>query len=57
MTVEQFIADTLAVTDYLRERFDQDKIYPLGHSWAASSASRQRPGPPSATTPTSGWCR
>jgi pimeloyl-ACP methyl ester carboxylesterase len=35
MTVEQFIADTLAVTDYLRERFDQDKVYLLGHSWGS----------------------
>jgi pimeloyl-ACP methyl ester carboxylesterase len=35
MTVEQFIADTLTVTDYLRERFDQDKIYLLGHSWGS----------------------
>jgi pimeloyl-ACP methyl ester carboxylesterase len=33
MTVEQFIDDTLAVTDYLRGRFDRDKIYLLGHSW------------------------
>lgn len=33
MTVEQFIDDTLAVTDYLRGRFGQDKIYLLGHSW------------------------
>jgi pimeloyl-ACP methyl ester carboxylesterase len=35
MTVEQFIADTLAVTDYLRDRFDQDKLYLLGHSWGS----------------------
>ena len=35
MNVEQFIADTLAVTDYLRERFQQDKIYLLGHSWGS----------------------
>jgi pimeloyl-ACP methyl ester carboxylesterase len=35
MTVEQFIADTIAVTDYLRERFDQDKIFLLGHSWGS----------------------
>ncbi len=35
MTVEQFVADTLAVTDYLRERFHQDKIYLLGHSWGS----------------------
>jgi pimeloyl-ACP methyl ester carboxylesterase len=33
MTVEQFIGDTLAVTDYLRRRFGPDKIYLLGHSW------------------------
>ena len=35
MTVEQLIADTIAVTDYLRERFGQDKIYLLGHSWGS----------------------
>jgi pimeloyl-ACP methyl ester carboxylesterase len=35
MTIEQFIDDTLAVTDYLRERFDQDQIYILGHSWGS----------------------
>ncbi|HEU4540914.1 MAG TPA: alpha/beta fold hydrolase [Jiangellaceae bacterium] len=35
MTVAQFVADTLAVTDYLRERFGQDKIYLLGHSWGS----------------------
>ena len=32
MTVEQMIADTLAVTNYLRNRFGQDKIYLMGHS-------------------------
>lgn len=35
MTVGQFIADTIDVADYLRERFDQDKIYLLGHSWGS----------------------
>jgi pimeloyl-ACP methyl ester carboxylesterase len=35
MTVEQHVADTLAVTDYLRERFGRDKIYLLGHSWGS----------------------
>jgi pimeloyl-ACP methyl ester carboxylesterase len=35
MTVEQFISDTLAVTDHLRERFGQDRIYLLGHSWGS----------------------
>jgi pimeloyl-ACP methyl ester carboxylesterase len=32
MTVAQSIADTLAVTNYLRQRFHQDKIYLLAHS-------------------------
>jgi pimeloyl-ACP methyl ester carboxylesterase len=35
MTIEQYIADTLSVTDYLRQRFHQDKIYLLGHSWGS----------------------
>jgi pimeloyl-ACP methyl ester carboxylesterase len=32
LTLEQLIADTLAVTHYLRQRFAQDKIYLMGHS-------------------------
>ena len=35
MTIEQFIDDTLKVTDYLRQRFSQDRIYILGHSWGS----------------------
>lgn len=35
MTIEKFIDDTLAVTDYLRDRFGQDRIYLLGHSWGS----------------------
>jgi pimeloyl-ACP methyl ester carboxylesterase len=35
MTIEQFISDILAVTDYLRQRFHHDKIYLLGHSWGS----------------------
>ncbi len=35
MTVDQMIADTIAVTDYLRKRFGQDKIILLGHSWGS----------------------
>jgi pimeloyl-ACP methyl ester carboxylesterase len=31
-TVEQAIADTLAVTNYLRSRFHKDKIYMMAHS-------------------------
>jgi pimeloyl-ACP methyl ester carboxylesterase len=32
MTSEQFVADTLAVTDYLRTRFGKEKIYLMAHS-------------------------
>ena len=32
LNLEQMISDTLVVTDYLRERFKQDKIYLMGHS-------------------------
>ena len=32
MTVEQSIADTLSVTNYLKCRFGQEKIYLLAHS-------------------------
>jgi pimeloyl-ACP methyl ester carboxylesterase len=32
MVPEQFIADTLSVTDYLRNRFSKDKIYLMAHS-------------------------
>jgi pimeloyl-ACP methyl ester carboxylesterase len=32
MNLEQMISDTLEVTNYLRNRFHQDKIYLMGHS-------------------------
>ncbi len=35
MTCEQFLADAIAVTEYLRERFGQDRICLLGHSWGS----------------------
>jgi pimeloyl-ACP methyl ester carboxylesterase len=35
MTAEQFIADTLSVTDYLRDRFSKEKIYLMAHSGGA----------------------
>lgn len=33
---EQFVADGLEVTKYLRERFQQDKIFLVGHSWGSA---------------------
>lgn len=35
MTMDQMIADTIEVADYLRERFGQDRIMLLGHSWGS----------------------
>jgi pimeloyl-ACP methyl ester carboxylesterase len=32
ITLEQMVSDTRQVTDYLRKRFKQDKIYLMGHS-------------------------
>lgn len=32
-TIEQFLKDTNEITDYLREEFNQPKIFVCGHSW------------------------
>ena len=33
LTVDQYAADLIELTDILRERFDEQKIYLVGHSW------------------------
>ena len=33
MTVNQFLEDTHAITQYLKKRFEKEKIFLLGHSW------------------------
>lgn len=33
LTLEQMITDTVELTNYLRERFDEDRIYLVGNSW------------------------
>jgi len=46
LTVDQYVADLLELTDILRERFDEQKIYLVGHSWGTIIgvlAAQQRP--------------
>lgn len=35
MNPEQAVADTIELTNYLRQRFDEDKIYLMGESWGS----------------------
>ena len=35
MTAEQMVEDTRVITEYLKARFGQDKIFLLGHSWGS----------------------
>jgi pimeloyl-ACP methyl ester carboxylesterase len=47
LTLEQMISDTLEVTNYLRRRFGQEKIYLMGHSggtFIAIQAAAREPG-------------
>jgi pimeloyl-ACP methyl ester carboxylesterase len=46
LTLEQTVRDTIEVTDYLRHRFDEQKIYLVGNSWGTIPgvlAVQQRP--------------
>lgn len=36
LTVDTYIKDGLALTEYLRKQFDQDKIYLVGESWGSA---------------------
>ena len=57
MTIEQFIADTIAVTDYLRNGSTRTGSTSWATPGAASSPSKQRQGHRSGTRPTSEWRR
>lgn len=46
LTVDQYVADLIELTDILRERFDEQKIYLVGHSWGTIIgllAAQERP--------------
>lgn len=46
ITPERAVADLIELTDYLRDRFDEEKIYLLGESWGTAPAvlaAQQRP--------------
>jgi proline iminopeptidase len=46
MTLDRAVADAIEVTNYLRDRFDEEKIYILGESWGTTLgvlAVQQRP--------------
>ncbi|MFC0090032.1 alpha/beta hydrolase [Allobacillus sp. GCM10007491] len=35
LTVERYIKDTLAITEYVKEKLNKEKIYLMGHSWGS----------------------
>ena len=45
-TLDRLVVDTIEVTNYLRDRFDQEKIYLVGQSWGSTLgvlAAQQHP--------------
>lgn len=46
LTVDQLVADTIEVTEYLNDRFDESGVYVVGNSWGTTLgvlAAQQRP--------------
>lgn len=56
-TTEQSVQDALAVTDALRARFGQDRIYLMGHSYGTFIGLLCAQAAPENTTPTPPWAR
>ena len=40
LTVEQYVSDIVELTEILRARFDEEKIYLVGHSWGTIIGTR-----------------
>jgi pimeloyl-ACP methyl ester carboxylesterase len=57
ITVDRLVDDTIEVSRSLCERFGQQKIYLMAHSWGTFLASRRLRKPPNCTTRTSAWPR
>jgi len=46
LTIDQYVSDIIELTDILRSRFDEEKVYLVGHSWGTIigvKATQQRP--------------
>lgn len=46
LTVDQYVTDLIELTNLLRSRFDEEKIYLVGHSWGTiigAKAAQQQP--------------
>lgn len=46
LTIDQYVSDLIELTNNLRTRFDEEKIYLVGHSWGTiigAMAAQQRP--------------
>ncbi len=46
LTLDQLVSDTVELTNYLRDRFDEDKIFVVGNSWGSTLgvlAAQQHP--------------
>ena len=57
LTLDRAVADTIELTDYLRARFDERKIYLLGESWGTILGVLAAQRRPDSTTPSSAAAR